>query len=64
MVILTNEKIFQFPHSTCRIIGQHALCEKENLIVSEYKKSFGCKSGKDEIGKAGCEHEQDIDNRG
>ncbi|MDE6517295.1 MAG: hypothetical protein K2L18_05550 [Acetatifactor sp.] len=36
-VILTNVKIFQFPHSTCRIIGQHALCGKENLIVSEYK---------------------------
>ena len=34
--ILTNEKIFQFPHSTCRIIGQHAVCGKENLIVSEY----------------------------
>ena len=37
-VILTNVKIFQFPHSTCRIIGQHALCGKEKLIVSEYKK--------------------------
>ena len=36
VVILTNVKIFQFPHSTCRIIGQHALCGKENLIVSEY----------------------------
>ena len=35
--ILTNVKIFQFSHSTCRIIGQHALCGKENLIVSEYK---------------------------
>ena len=35
-VILTNVKIFRFPHSTCRIIGQHALCGKENLIVSEY----------------------------
>ena len=34
--ILTNEKIFQFSHSTCRIIGQHVLCGKENLIVSEY----------------------------
>ena len=36
-LILTNVKIFQFPHSTCRIIGQHALCGKENLIVSEYE---------------------------
>ena len=35
-LILTNDKIFQFPHSTCRIIRQHALCGKENLIVSEY----------------------------
>ena len=35
--ILTNVKIFQFSHSTCRIIGQHALCGKEKLIVSEYK---------------------------
>ena len=26
--ILTNEKIFQFPRSACRIIGQHALCGK------------------------------------
>ena len=34
--ILTNVKIFQFPHGTCRIIGQHALCGKENLVVSEY----------------------------
>ena len=36
-IILTNVKIFQFPHSTCRVVGQHALCGKENLIVSEYK---------------------------
>ena len=35
-IILTNVKIFRFPHSTCRIIGQHALYGKENLIVSEY----------------------------
>ena len=34
--ILTTAKIFQFPHSTCRIIGQHALCGKENLSGREY----------------------------
>ena len=38
--ILTNVKIFRFLHSTCRIIGQHALCGKENLIVSEYNIYF------------------------
>ncbi len=36
-IILINVKIFQFPHGTCRIIGQHASCGKENLIVSEYR---------------------------
>ena len=36
-IIWTNVKIFGFPHSTCRIIGQHVLCGKENLTVSEYK---------------------------
>ena len=36
-IIPTNVKIFQLPHSTCRIIRQHALCGKENLIVSEDK---------------------------
>ena len=35
-LILTDAKIFQFPHSACHIIGQHALCGKENLIVGEY----------------------------
>ena len=42
VVILTNVKIFRFPHRTCRIIGQYALYGKENLIVSEYnyKKEF------------------------
>ena len=43
--ILTNEKIFQFPHGTCRIIGQHVPCGKENLIVSEYTREEGKKSG-------------------
>lgn len=37
--ILIIVKIFQFSHSACRIIRQHALCGKENLLVSEYKKN-------------------------
>ncbi len=39
--ILSVVKIFQFPHSTCRIIGQHALCGKENLIGREYNNFNG-----------------------
>ena len=38
LLILTNVKIFQFPHGTCRIIGQHAPCGKKKLIVSEYRR--------------------------
>lgn len=34
---MTDVKIFQFPHSTCGVIGQYALCGKENLIIREYK---------------------------
>ena len=34
-IIPTNVKIFQLPHSTCRIIGQHALCGKENLAADK-----------------------------
>ena len=34
--ILTNVRIFQSLHNTYHIIGQHALCGKENPIVREY----------------------------
>ena len=38
-LILTVDKIFQFPHGTCCGIGQHAPCGKENLIDREYSKN-------------------------
>ncbi len=37
LYILTSVKIFQFPRSTGCIIGQPALCGKENLIALQYK---------------------------
>lgn len=35
-LVLTGDKIFQFPHSTDGIIGQPALCGKENAITRQY----------------------------
>ena len=59
IIILTNAKIFQFLHSACRIIGQHALCGKENLIVSEYSsvQDMALKNLDDILE---CKSEQDI----